>query len=192
MRDTAHPADPHRTARLVVFGVTALVLGFFALFLLGETFTDPGGSEAWLLSAAWVLPAAALSVVAVLRPHVGGQVLAALTVTFAALSILEAIIDVIPEDDVGPVGLVVALALVIPLAFLGLKQARLAGWLLVGVGLSLGVGVLLETLGGRGPRPTAVVIAIPFALFGVLFLLTETGSRGSHRKPAPPRALTSH
>jgi hypothetical protein len=192
MRDTAHPADPHRTARLVVFGVTAVVLGFFALFLLGETFTDPGGSEAWLWSAAWVLPAAALSVVAVLRPRVGGQVLTALTVTFAALLIVEAIIDVIPEDDVGPVGLVVALALAIPLAFLGLKQARLAGWLLVGVGLAMGVGVLVESLAGGGPRPTVVVVAIPFVLFGVLFLLTETFPRASHHEPAPPRALTSH
>jgi hypothetical protein len=192
MRDVARPADPHRTARYVVFGVTALVLAFFAMFVLGETFMDPGGSEALLLSAAWVVPAAALSVAALLRPRVGGQVLAALTVTFAAFQILEAIIDAIPEDDVGPVGLVVALALAIPLAFLGLKQARLAGWLLIGVGLSLGVGVIVEAIGGGGPRPSAVVIAIPFVLFGAMFVLTETRPRGSHRKAAPPRALPSH
>jgi hypothetical protein len=191
MRDTAHPADPHRTARVTVFGVTALVLAFFAAFLLGETFMDPGGSEAWLLSAAWVVPAAALSVAAMVWPRVAAPVLAVLAIVVALFQVVEAIVDVIPEDDVGPVGLVVALALAIPLAFLGLKRAVLAGWLLVAVGLSMAVGVLIEAIGAGGPRPSAVVVAIPFVLFGAMFVLAEYRPR-SHRGSVPPRALPSH
>jgi hypothetical protein len=191
MRDATRPAGGDRTARYVVFAVTVAVLGLFATFVVGEALVDPGGTEALLLSAAWVVPAAALSIFAVLRPRAAAPVLLVLVLAVAVLEVGDAFVDVVPEEDIGPVGLVVGLAVAIPLAFLGLRRAVQAGWLLVVLGSSLALSVLVESMSVGGPRPTAVVVAVPFVLFGGMFVLSDAARR-SPTGAAPPRVRPSH
>ena len=57
----ARQPDPQKRARILRqagFGMTALTTAFFGLFVVGETFTDPGGWEALGLVAAWAVPSA--------------------------------------------------------------------------------------------------------------------------------------
>ena len=59
-----------RREGLILFGGVG---GFVALFIIGETFTDPGGLRAAALVSAWVVPAALLSWLAIVqigRAHV--------------------------------------------------------------------------------------------------------------------------
>jgi hypothetical protein len=82
----------------------------------------------------------------------------------------------IPQDDVGPVATIAAFATSIPLAFLGLRRAGMAGRLLVGLGLALAVGALIG-----GPPASAMVVAAPLLIFGMLFWMVAEPSGGRRR-----------
>jgi hypothetical protein len=179
--------DGRRYARYTVFGVMALFLGFVSAFVIGETFMDPGGAAAVLLVSLWLLPAAALSVFALLRPARAEQVLLVVTGAAAVFVVVESLTDVIPQNDVGPVAAIVAFATSIPLAFLGLRRAGTAGRLLVGLGLALAVGALVG-----GPAASAMVFAAPLLIAGVLFWMVAEPSGGRRRGPAPPTTGTAH
>ena len=67
----ARQPDPQQRARILKragFGVMAFITAFFGLFVVGETFSDPGGWKALGLVAAWAVPLAALAAVAWWRP----------------------------------------------------------------------------------------------------------------------------
>ena len=63
--------DPQKRARILKrtgFGVMAFITASFGLFIVGETFTDPGGWQAFGLVAAWAVPLTALAAAAWWRP----------------------------------------------------------------------------------------------------------------------------
>lgn len=178
--ETAQAVDRRRRARYVVFAVVATFLALATAFVIGEASADPGGTKAVVLTLVWVLPAAALGVFTVLRPARAEQVLIVATALVAGFIVVQALTHAIPSDDVGPVGTIAALATSIPLALLGLHRAGMAGRLLVGLGLVLGVSGLLG-----GPAGSATALALPLLVFGVLFLLVSEPS-GGRRRADPP------
>jgi hypothetical protein len=176
-------SDRGRAARYVVFGLAALFLLLASAFTIGTALQDPGGATAVVLTLAWVVPAVGFSVFALLRPAHAEQVLMAVTAVVAAFVIVQALTDVVPVDDVGPVGTIVCLALAVPLAVLGLHRPAMAGKLLLVVGVTLALSGLLGS-----PAGSARVVAAPLLLFGLLFLWVAGPQGGSHRRSAPPSA----
>lgn len=172
--------DRRQPARRVVFGVMALFLLLASAFAIGSVFADPGGTAALVVVVAWVVPVVALTAYTLLRPARAEQVLIVASAVVAAFVLLQALTGVVPTDDAGPVGTLAALALSVPLAFLGLHRAGMAGRLLLGVGAAL---LLSGFLGA--PAGSATALAAPLLLFGLLFLVTAEPQGGSHRGPAP-------
>ncbi|MBY9074789.1 hypothetical protein K1X13_08155 [Nocardioides sp. WL0053] len=171
---TTRGTDGRRWARYTVFALMSLFLLLGSALVLGETFADPGGWAAVVVAAAWVVPAAALSVFALLRPASAERVLPIVTLAVAALVVVESLTGLVPQDEVGPVATVAAFATSIPLAFLGLHRPGRAGLLLLVTGMALAIGAL-----GGAPRASATVVAAPLLLFGLLFLATEPPTRRS-------------
>jgi hypothetical protein len=169
--------DRRRYARYTVFGVMALFLAFASAFVIGETFMDPGGATAVLLVSLWLLPAAGLSVFALLRPARAEQVLMVVTGAVVAFVVLQALTGMVPSDEVGPVGTIAGLAASIPLAFLGLHRAGAAGRLLLVVGAALAFSGLLGA-----PAGSATAAAAPLLVFGMLFLVVAKPSGGRRRR----------
>jgi len=75
---TTTPAPPAHRARLracrAVAGVLLGIVGLSTLFVVGETFDDPGGWAAVGLVALWVVPLTALIGLAAWRPDVAVRV----------------------------------------------------------------------------------------------------------------------
>ena len=108
----------------------ALFTFFFGAFIIGDTFTDPGGWKAAGLVAAWAVPLAGLAALAWYRPGWAVYVFAVLTAAAISVSIWFA---VTPqgwrsfENQHGPIRAVITFVLVAPIALLGLKRTAAAG-----------------------------------------------------------------
>jgi hypothetical protein len=151
----------------------ALYLVIGTAFALGENFPDP---DSVLFAATWVIPAAALSVLALLRPAMAERVLSVALIVVAVLLMT----GMTPSQVDGPEATIYAFALSIPLAFLGLKRAGTAGKLLIGTGLALAVGVEVFN---AAPPASARAVFVPLLIFGLLFWMTKGSLGGGKRRP---------
>jgi hypothetical protein len=157
------------------FTLMALSTVFAGAFIVGETFTDPGGGKAAGLVAAWAVPLLVLAALAWYRPGWAVRVLAVLTAAVIGMSVWFA---VSPRGK-GPTEAVLTFALAAAIALLGLKRTATAGVLLLVVGIvPVAVSSLVRGHGGFGS-----LAAVSFApvVTGVLYLLSAlmTG------RPAP-------
>lgn len=175
------PVERRRLARYTVFGLTAFFLLLASAFAIGATVDDPGGATAAVVILAWLLPAAGLSVYTFLRPARAEQVLMVVTGVVVAFIVVQALTDLVPTDDVGPVGTLAGLVVSVPLAFLGLHRAAMAGKLLLAVGLALAFSAFIGA-----PAGSATALAAPLLLFGLLFMVVAEPSGGRPRRPTPP------
>ena len=179
---TAKAADRRRRwARYTVCGLMAVFLLLASAFAIGGIFDDPGGTSAVVVTLLWVVPTVALTVYTFFRPARGEQVLMVVTGIVVMFIVVQALTGMIPTDDVGPVGTIVALAVSVPLALLGLHRAGMAGKLLVAVGLALALSGLLGA-----PAGSATALAAPLLIFGILFLMAAEPPGGRRRQPVPP------
>ena len=184
--DAAEKAPPkaverRRLARYTVFGLTAFFLLLASAFAIGAIADDPGGATAAVLILAWLLPAVALSVYTFLRPARAEQVLMVVTGVVVAFIVVQALTDLVPTDDVGPVGTLAGLVVCVPLAFLGLHRAAMAGKLLIAVGLALAFSAFIGA-----PAGSATALSAPLLVFGMLFMVVAEPSGGRRRRPTPP------
>lgn len=181
--ETAPPkaVDKRRLARYTVFGLTAFFLLLASAFAIGAIVDDPGGTTAAVVILAWLLPAVALSVYAFLRPARAEQVLMVVTGVVVAFIVVQALTDMVPTDDVGPVGTLAALVVSVPLAFLGLHRAAMAGKLLLAVGLALAFSAFIGA-----PAGSATALAAPLLVLGMLFMVVAEPSGGRRRRPTSP------
>lgn len=173
-----------KVLKYVAFTLMALFALLGGAFVLGETFTDPGGWTAVWVSALWVVPVLVLSMWALLRPETAGTVFVWVTATVALFTLADSLFDIIPRDDWGPVAAIVVFALGVALAFLGLRRALLAGTLMMTAGVTQLVatvaGVAVRAA-GDGPGPGAGlggssgVVVLPLLVVGALFV--EAGRR---------------
>ncbi len=159
------------------FTVMALSTLAAAVFIVGETFTDPGGWRAAGLVAAWAVPLAVLAALAWYRPGWAVPVFAVLTAAVIGVSTWFA---VSPRGK-GPADAILTAALVGAIAVLGLKRTGVAGVLLLIAGIvPFAASTLVSGHGGFGSL--AAVSFVPLVA-GILYLLSASIKGG---RPAPP------
>ena len=164
--------------KYVAFTLMALFGLLGGAFVLGETFSDPGGWTAVWVSALWVVPLVAMSVFALLRPEAMAPVFVVVTAVVALFTLVDSLVGIIPRDDWGPVAAIVVFALGVALAFLGLRRALLAGTLMVAAALTQLVatvaGAAVHAAGdgagaGVGLGGSSGVVLLPVLVLGALF-----------------------
>ena len=183
-RDPARRASILQRAGFIVMAVPSLL---FALFVVGETFMDPGGWEALALVAAWAIPLAALAALVWFRPDPAVWVLAVLIGALIGVSIWFALDPgawEAFEDRNGPIRDVAMFAVTVPVALLGLKRTRAAGLMLLVLGI---VPLAIMSLGSLEGFVLLVLVTSPAVIAGVLYLLsamaTGRAARGTAAGP---------
>ncbi len=182
---TGDPEKRARFLRAVALGFAGVATLFVGLFVVGETFTDPGGWRALLLVLAWLVPLVVLAAVAWYRPALAVPVLGAATLVSLAVAVWDA---VDPngwrsfEDTAGPVRGLLVFAVLAPTALLGWRRPLTGGVLLL---VQSAVPLLLAGLageGGFGHVGSVQGLAAPALITGILFLLAAAA--GWRRRPA--------
>lgn len=149
------------------------------LFAAGYALEEPWGIG---VVALYVVPVLLLSGLAIWRPGWAWPVLAVLVVAVVVVGVADRFSIGFKRDITGPVGAIWLISVGIPLAFLGLRWAKMAGLLLVVMALaSLGVQVAgFEKMAGsesEGVRIWALlggssgVGILPTLVVGMLFIL---------------------
>ena len=167
--------------------VVMMVFGTFAtLFVIGVLLSDPGGLAGIAISAAIVGAVVGLSLLVVRQSRRAPSVLGVATALLVLFALLDVMFQLLPRGS-GPSIAVAALVLSVPLAFLGLRDARLGGWLLVAAGLAPLVEVVARAPGGGGGvhlGGSSRAVAVPVIVVGLLFLIAASRDRGAERQPA--------
>jgi len=169
------------------------------VWVVGELLTDPGGPAGISISLSVVVAVVVLSLVAVRLPRLAPTLMGVAVALLLVFAVVEAMVSVVPRGSEsvargpGPVVAIAALVIAVPLAFLGLRSARLGGWLLVAAGMAPVVEIVARVVrvvrgggGGLHLGGSSGVVALPLILVGLLFLLgAVSGPRGS-REGTPP------
>lgn len=178
--------------RRAAFTWMALIGLFGSLFVIGETFDDPGGWRAVTMVASWLLPLVALAWFALVRPAVAGPVLVVVTLLVAAFTLADAAVGIVPRDGWGPVAAIAVFAVALALAFLGLRRPSRAGVLLLTLGAAQLGAVLLERAGSGAPGlslgGSSGVVVVPVLVGGLLFWLAGRASRTTNAPGKPDLA----
>lgn len=166
----------------------SLVLGFAVLatlFVSGYAFEDPGGLEAWALTAMWVLPMVGGSLWAWFSPRTAEPAMWVVTATIVTMSVSQGLA---PQawwefmDERGPVGAIAALAVGVCLAVWGYHRPGRASVALTLVAVSPLVGALLMVdLGYAAAGGSTVVAVSPFLTCALLYLLSHRLNRRKSR-----------
>jgi len=166
----------------------ALSTFFFGAFIIGDTFTDPGGWKAAGLVAVWAVPLAGLTALSWFRPGWAIYVFAVLTAAVIGVSIWFALDPQAwrsLEDQHGPIRAVITFILAAAMALLGLKRTAVAGILLLAVGL---IPVAVSSLGSfLGFASLSIVSAAP-VVTGILYLVS---AQLAGRRSAPPASTST-
>src|SRR5450830_1465174 len=144
----------------------------------------------WSDAPVMVRAAFVLSLLAVRLPRLAPTLLGVAVALLLVFAVVEAMAGVASRGSEsvalgpGPVVAIAALVVAVPLAFLGLRSARLGGWLLVVAGMAPVVEIVARLLRGGGGGlhlgGSSGVVAVPLILVGLLFLLGAfSGPRGS-------------
>jgi hypothetical protein len=189
----AHVLRIFAVALVALFGVVA------GLFIAGETFIDPGGWQAVVLTASWALPLAALSVMALAWPSPSATVLPLLLAVVAGWSLVDSVAHVTDRDAWGPVGSISMFAVMIPCGLLGLHRAAEAGWLLLaGAAAQFAATVAgMDRAGGQSLWSafggSTGVMVLPFLVMAALFLAVAAAERWTDHAPGgTPRLGSAH
>ena len=193
-------ATTAKVLRNLAFGLMMLFGVLGGAFVIGETFMDPGGVSAAVRSAAWVVPTIAFAAFALWRPRAATRVLTLVAVLLASLAVLDAVFDIVPVDELGPVLSIGAFGAAVALGCLGLHRPAPAGWLMLLLGAANLAGVFAKMWEADGAPLRAALggssgaVAVPVIAVGVLFLLAAAAeprregvraAGGSQRPRAP-------
>ena len=174
-----------RLVRSLALGFACLVTVMGSAFIAGEAMDDPGGLEGVGLVLLWAVPLAGLALLAWRRPERAVIVLEVLTAAVIAVAVAFA---VAPsswwsfENGHGPVRAIGVFALMLPIAVLGWRRPRPAGWML----LTIGVVPMVVSATPQGSGSMRAV-ALPAAIDGAIFLLASVRARPSQHQAPPPR-----
>jgi hypothetical protein len=94
---------PVKAIRYVGFGLTILFAVLGCVFIIGETFDEPGNPTAAILVALWFLPMLALSVYALRRPEAATKVMLVVAALVSLFVVLEQFFRGV-TDSAGPIG----------------------------------------------------------------------------------------
>jgi hypothetical protein len=183
-----HRDDRARALKGAALVLAGMYAGFFGLFAIGETFTDPGGWVAVGATTAWLGPLGVLSVLAWHRPRWAAPVLAGLLVALVGVYVWSAVtLDAWStfENTTGPFRALIAFVLAVPMAVLGWRRPRVAGMMLIALPALPTLLLLINLARGLGPGswPIAIVTA-PAGIIGVLHLIAGS-PHPRPRSPAP-------
>ena len=172
-----------KKAALILMGTFS---AFIALFIAGDTFSDPGGWAAVGYVALWALPIVALGALAWLRPSFAIGVFAALIIAMFGVYVWSAIASdawSTYEDSIGPVRTIAAFVIAAPLAILGWKRPFAAGLmlLLLAVPPAIMLAASDSAFGG-----TIFIATSPVSVTGILYLLA---ARFERQGQGPPEAI---
>lgn len=171
--------DPLRRATfvsLVAFVLAASATLFFALYAIGEAVAAPGGWRAVWLTAAWVVPAAVLTLLAWFLPRTSIAILGVLVLGAMAMAVASTAATyewLTFEDEWGPVRALVSLALLLPLTVLGMREPLWAGLMLVGLWLVPQI-FAIAMVGGAVDAVLAtalMILSTPGLYVGILLLV---------------------
>ncbi|MGE5290108.1 MAG: hypothetical protein ACM3ML_23560 [Micromonosporaceae bacterium] len=161
------------------FAVMAAFTLFFGLFIVGETFDDPGGWKALGLVSAWLVPLAGIALVAELRPGWAVPMFAALITVLIGLSIWFAVSPAewrAFENGNGPIRAIVTFVVAAGVAVLGLKRTAAAGVMLLVLGI---VPLAVASVGSLAGTGSLAVAASAPVITGILYLLSAGTGRTS-------------
>jgi hypothetical protein len=183
-----HREDRERALKGAALLLAGMYAGFFGLFAIGETFTDPGGWVAVGATTAWLVPLVVLSVLAWHRPGWSAPVLAGLLFALVGVYVWSVVTpDVWStfEDTTCPIRALIGLVLTVPTAVLGWRRPLVAGVMLIVLPALPTLLLLINAARGLGEEgwPIAVVTA-PAGIIGVLHL-TAGSLRPRPRGSAP-------
>lgn len=172
MRDTPRIL---RYAAAVILLLVAVLGGVFAA---GYAMDDMSTLFVTVAVAAWVVAAGGLGWLALRGTDVAVPTLLAVTVVVAAVAVVDARFDLFVRDERGPVMTVAILALMVPLALLGLRRATAAGLMLLLIAtVQLLSSGLLQSVAGGEPQwgrllaGSSGVVVVPVLVAAVLFLV---------------------
>lgn len=178
LRRTDDPVRRARSLRKAGLILTAAFSTFLALFIVGETFADPGGWRAVGYVGTWALPVTVLLWLAWFRPAVATSVSEVLVAIVFALYLWSAVASDAWrsfENSVGPVRTIVSFAIAAPLALLGWKRPFAAGVML----LLLMVPPAVLLVSGPGVIGSSIFAVLsPATITGVMYLFASRFERG--------------
>jgi hypothetical protein len=182
----SHGTTGAQTQVEVALAVGVLPAAMVTFFVCAEILSDPGGWQGLGIVVVWVLPMLALAALALRRPDWAASVMTTLVGGWVAVSLLTLVFATAwaqYEDTHGPIGLIVMLALCVPLVLLGRARALRAGILLliaVITPILCGIAAMLvtSTVGGG---IVLVMIGGPFLVSGVLLVLAGRSERTPSR-----------
>lgn len=164
-------------------GLMLVYVAFGSLFIIGETFNDPGGWAAVGWVALWLVPMASTSLFAWFRCDRAEPILIALTGVIVAVSVWYAIDSHawrVFENNHGPVRGVAIFALGAALAAFGYRRPRRGGILLLVAGA---IPIFVSTLASGGFGMSSLgALAAPAIITGVLYLWSSRAG-ASDRSP---------
>ncbi len=192
-----------RILRNTAFSVMLIVGVVGGMFVAGYAFADLSTWAAIGSTAGWLVPAVLLCLLALTAYSAVPTVFVVLTGLVAAFTLLDSSVGVVDRDALGPVAAIGVFALAVPLAFLGLRRASLAGLLLLGLGVAqlaaTAVGFVGEWRDRGGPglghllMTSSGVVVLPLLLVGTLFLLAGGLAHQSMRFwHLPPTTRAAH
>ena len=192
-----------RVLKYIAFTLMVLVGLVGGLFVAGYAFEDLSTWAAIGSTAAWLVPTVVLCLLALTTYSAVPTVFVVLTGLVSAFTLLDSAVGLVDRDSLGPVAAIGVFALAVSLAFLGLRQASLAGLLLVVLGVvqlaATSIGFVEEWQAGGGPGLGALlttssgVIVLPMLVVGALFLVAGGLAHQSMRFwHLPPTVHTAH
>ncbi|MGA4668762.1 hypothetical protein ACPCG0_03030 [Propionibacteriaceae bacterium Y1923] len=171
-----------RVTRWTAFILTGLFVALATLFALGYAFEDLPLGSALLVTAANVLPLAALVVAVRVWPARAPMVLG----IGIALVLVWGVVSNFVEADF-PVLPMMTLILALPIAVMGLSRPSIAGMMLLALAAIPFLSLVVRLVRMRGPEGPGMrtllstssgAVIVPLALFSVLFLVAgELGRR---------------
>lgn len=189
-RDAASRGRATKWAGFALLAAFSLLAG---VFTAGEALDEPGGAAGVGLVLSWLVPLCLLVAVAVWAPRWSRWVFVVVTVA-VAVGIGWLALDPaarLMEDRVGPVGAVAAFVVAAALGVLGLQRTRLAGWLLIAVGL---FPWAMATIGIRVGGQPLLLVGVVALITGILYVISaglvkpRAGTSDPNQSPAVPVA----
>ncbi len=170
-----------------------------SLFAAGYAFSDLPLWQPILGSLLWLAIAVGLTFVVLRFPEVAVQVMLAVTAVVALLIVLDGTLGIFRRDELGPVATVLLLAVLVPLAFLGLRRPVLAALMLATLALVqlLGAGLIRSGVGDDAPfvallRGSSGIVVLPTLLAAALFLVAGLLAHDSWRLHPAHGARMAH
>jgi hypothetical protein len=146
-----------------------------SLFLIGETFDDPGGWDAVLLNLQWIVPLIALLIIAYINPRFARPLFIALSSVIVGMAFTQMIWTKEWQElkfQRGPVIGIATMVLCIALTIWARHKSSIAGFLMV---ISAGFPILAEALmiGTLRLGGSTAALTLPAVFVGILLMIAD-------------------